>query len=128
VVVGFIAMAGVDVETGVIMLLFLNLAYEEGIREGRMNTLEDLANAVMTGALTRLRPVLMTSMANLFGLLPVMFSTGTGAEVAKRFAAPMVGGVFSSLMLELLIYPAVFISWKWHFDMKRKDPKVAQIR
>jgi len=128
VVVGFIAMAGVDVETGVIMLLFLNLAYEEGIREGRMKTMEDLANAVMSGALLRLRPVLMTSMANLFGLLPVMLSTGTGAEVAKRFAAPMVGGVFSSLMLELLIYPAVFIIWKWHFDMKRKDPKVAQIR
>jgi len=128
VVVGFIAMAGVDVETGIIMLLFLNLAYEEGIREGRMNTLEELTNAVMTGALTRLRPVLMTSMANFFGLLPVMVSAGAGAEVAKRFAAPMVGGVFSSLMLELLIYPAVFIIWKWHFDMKRKDPKVAQIR
>ncbi|MFA4902285.1 MAG: CusA/CzcA family heavy metal efflux RND transporter [Desulfobaccales bacterium] len=120
VVVGFIAMAGVDVETGVIMLLFLNMAYEEGIREGRMNTLEDLRNAVMDGALSRLRPVLMTSMANLFGLLPIMVSVGAGAEVAKRFAAPMVGGVFSSLMLELLIYPAVFITWKWHFEMKKK--------
>jgi Cu(I)/Ag(I) efflux system membrane protein CusA/SilA len=126
VVVGFIAMAGVDVETGIIMLLFLNLAYEEGIREGRMNTLEDLTNAVMNGALLRLRPVLMTSMANFFGLLPVMVSAGAGAEVAKRFAAPMVGGVFSSLMLELLIYPAVFIVWKWHFEMKKKNLKGAQ--
>jgi len=121
VVVGFIAMAGVDVETGIIMLLFLNLAYEEGIREGRMNTLEDLTKAVMNGAVLRLRPVLMTSMANFFGLLPVMVSVGAGAEVAKRFAAPMVGGVFSSLMLELLIYPAVFIVWKWHFEMKKKN-------
>jgi Cu(I)/Ag(I) efflux system membrane protein CusA/SilA len=126
VVVGFIAMAGVDVETGIIMLLFLNLAYEEGIREGRMNTLEDLTKAVMNGAVLRLRPVLMTSMANFFGLLPVMVSVGAGAEVAKRFAAPMVGGVFSSLMLELLIYPAVFIVWKWHFEMKKKDLTGAQ--
>jgi len=126
VVVGFIAMAGVDVETGIIMLLFLNLAYEEGIREGRMNSLEDLTKAVMNGAVLRLRPVLMTSMANFFGLLPVMVSVGAGAEVAKRFAAPMVGGVFSSLMLELLIYPAVFIVWKWHFEMKKKDPKGTQ--
>ena len=120
VIVGFIAMAGVDVETGIIMLLFLRLAYEEGIQEGHMNTLEDLQEAVSNGAISRLRPVLMTSLANLFGLLPVMLSTGTGADVAKRFAAPMVGGVFSSLMLELLIYPAVFIVWKWHFEMKRK--------
>jgi Cu(I)/Ag(I) efflux system membrane protein CusA/SilA len=68
----------------------------------------------------------MTSMANFFGLLPVMVSAGAGAEVAKRFAAPMVGGVFSSLMLELLIYPAVFIVWKWHFEMKKKNLKGTQ--
>jgi Cu(I)/Ag(I) efflux system membrane protein CusA/SilA len=119
VIVGLIALAGLDAETGAIMLLYLDLSYDERKAQGRLGTYEDLKDAVMHGAVQRLRPKLMTILANIFGLLPIMWAMGTGAEVAKRIAAPMVGGVATSFLLELLIYPAIYLLWKWHFEVKK---------
>ncbi|MBI4887246.1 MAG: efflux RND transporter permease subunit [Acidobacteria bacterium] len=116
--VGIIALAGVDAETGVVMLLYLDLAYERFKREGRMKSLADLNAAVEDGAVQRLRPKMMAVMAILLGLLPIMWSTGAGADVMKRIAAPMVGGVMSSFALQLLIYPVIFALWKWHREVK----------
>ncbi|OGP71047.1 MAG: cation transporter [Deltaproteobacteria bacterium RBG_13_58_19] len=120
VIVGIIALAGLDAETGTIMLLYLDIAHDERKAQGRLHTQLDLEEAVQHGAVLRLRPKLMTILANIFGLLPVMWATGTGAEVAKRIAAPMVGGVFTSFLLELLIYPAIYFLWKWHREVKRQ--------
>ena len=120
VVVGLIALAGLDAETGVVMLLYLDIAYHRRIGEGRMTTLEDLEESVMDGAVKRLRPKLMTVMAILMGLLPIMWGTGTGDEMMRRIAAPMVGGVITSFLLELLIYPCIFTLWKWNFEVKRQ--------
>ncbi len=119
VIVGIIALAGLDAETGAIMLLYLDLAHDERQAQGRLRTRQDLEEAVTHGAVMRLRPKLMTILANIFGLLPVMWATGTGAEVAKRIAAPMVGGVVTSFLLELLIYPAIYLLWKWHGEVKK---------
>jgi Cu(I)/Ag(I) efflux system membrane protein CusA/SilA len=119
VVVGIIALAGLDAETGAIMLLYLDLAHDERRDAGRLRTRADLEDSVTHGAVMRLRPKLMTILANIFGLLPVMWATGTGAEVAKRIAAPMVGGVVTSFLLELLIYPAIYLLWKWHGEVKK---------
>jgi Cu(I)/Ag(I) efflux system membrane protein CusA/SilA len=110
--VGIIALAGVDAETGVVMLLYLDQAYERAKTEGRMRSLDDLRAAVEEGAVKRIRPKMMTVMAILLGLLPIMWSHGTGSDVMKRIAAPMVGGVVTSFVLELLIYPVVFTVWK----------------
>jgi Cu(I)/Ag(I) efflux system membrane protein CusA/SilA len=110
--VGMIALAGLDAETGVIMLLYLELAHEQGKREGRMNNMEDLKDAIMHGAVKRIRPKLMTVAVILAGLIPIMFSYGTGADVMKRIAAPMIGGVITSEILELTIYPAIYMLWK----------------
>jgi Cu(I)/Ag(I) efflux system membrane protein CusA/SilA len=116
--VGIIALAGVDAETGVVMLLYLDHAYERFVREGRMKSLEDLEGAVEEGAVQRVRPKMMTVMAILMGLLPIMWSAGTGADVMKRIAAPMVGGVITSFVLELLIYPVIFTIWKWRWEVQ----------
>jgi Cu(I)/Ag(I) efflux system membrane protein CusA/SilA len=116
--VGIIALAGVDAETGVIMLLYLDHAYDKFRGEGRMKNLEDLEEAVEYGAVKRIRPKMMTVMAILMGLLPIMWSQGAGADVMKRIAAPMVGGVVTSFILELLIYPVIFTLWKWHWEVK----------
>src|SRR5207248_1184533 len=110
--VGIIALAGVDAETGIIMLLYLDVALERWRREGRMQNSEDLEGAALEGAVQRVRPKIMTVMAILMGLLPIMWSSGTGADVMKRIAAPMVGGIITSFVLELLIYPAIFTIWK----------------
>ncbi len=118
VVVGIIALAGLDAETGAIMLLYLDIAFDEQKAGGRLSTRADLEEAVTHGAVMRLRPKLMTILANIFGLLPVMWAVGTGAEVAKRIAAPMVGGVVTSFLLELLIYPPIYLLWKWHGEVK----------
>ena len=120
VLVGIIAMLGLDAETGVIMLLYQDIVYNQRRREGRLNNRADLVEAVKDGALLRLRPKLMTVMANFVGLLPVMWATGTGAEVAKRIAAPMVGGVLTSFLLELFVYPAIYLLWKWHSEVKKQ--------
>jgi Cu(I)/Ag(I) efflux system membrane protein CusA/SilA len=116
--VGIIALAGVDAETGVVMLLYLDHAYERHRREGRLHTLQDLEAAVEEGAVQRVRPKMMTVLAILMGLLPIMWSSGTGADVMKRIAAPMVGGVVTSFLLELLIYPAVYTIWKWWAEVR----------
>jgi Cu(I)/Ag(I) efflux system membrane protein CusA/SilA len=116
--VGMIALMGLDAETGVFMLLFLDLAYNERVREGKMKTYEDLKEAIIHGAVKRVRPKMMTVMAAFMGLLPIMWSQGTGADMMKRIAAPMVGGLFTSFILELLVYPAVYSIWKWKFEMK----------
>ena len=116
--VGIIALAGVDAETGVVMLLYLDHAYERERREGRMNNLEDLEKAVQEGAVQRVRPKMMTVMAILMGLLPIMWSSETGSDVMKRIAAPMVGGVITSFILELLIYPAIYTIWKWWAEVR----------
>ncbi len=123
--VGIIALAGVDAETGVVMLLYLDHAFDRFKREGRMNSLADLQEAVEEGAVKRIRPKMMTVMAILLGLLPIMWGHGAGADVMKRIAAPMVGGVISSFALELLIYPVIFTIWKWHSEVK---PALAQAR
>ncbi len=116
--VGMIALMGLDAETGVFMLLFLDLAYHEAIQHGRMRDAKDLEEAIVHGAVKRVRPKLMTVMAAFMGLLPIMWSTGAGADMMKRVAAPMVGGLFTSFLLELLVYPAVYAMWKWRFEMK----------
>ncbi len=110
--VGMIALMGLDAETGVFMLLFLDLAYDERVRQGRMRTEADLEEAIVHGAVRRVRPKMMTVMAAFMGLLPIMWSTGTGSDVMKRIAAPMVGGLVTSFLLELLVYPAVYALWK----------------
>ncbi|MBI5188705.1 MAG: efflux RND transporter permease subunit [Nitrospirae bacterium] len=110
--VGIIALAGLDAETGVVMLLYLELAYEKWKREGRLNSINDLRDAVMYGAVKRIRPKIMTVSVILAGLVPIMFSHGTGADVMKRIAAPMVGGVITSAILELIIYPAIYMIWR----------------
>lgn len=109
--VGLIALAGLDAETGVVMLLYLDLAYEKWKKEGRLSTIQDLKDAIMYGAVQRIRPKLMTVVTD-FGLILVMFSTGAGSDIMKRIAAPMIGGLVTSLLLELLIYPAVYMVWR----------------
>ena len=110
--VGIIALAGLDAETGVVMLLYLELAYEEWKREGKLKSDDDLREAVMHGAVKRIRPKIMTVSVILAGLVPIMFSHGAGSDVMKRIAAPMVGGVVTSTILELIIYPAIYMLWK----------------
>ena len=115
--VGMIALAGLDAETGVVMLLYLNLSYRQARGEGRMTGRKDLEEAVLHGAVKRIRPKLMTVGTAWFGLVPILFSTGIGSDVMKRIAAPMVGGVATSFVLEMLVYPAIFVLWKWHTEV-----------
>jgi Cu(I)/Ag(I) efflux system membrane protein CusA/SilA len=110
--VGMIALMGLDAETGVFMLLYLDLSYDEMKKAGRLNTEADLEEAVVHGAVKRVRPKMMTVMAAFMGLVPIMWALGTGSDVMKRIAAPMIGGLFSSFALELLVYPVVFYLWK----------------
>jgi len=110
--VGIIALAGLDAETGVIMLLYLELAHNEWQQKGKLKSITDLKEAVMYGAVKRIRPKVMTVGVILAGLIPVMFSHGAGSDVMKRIAAPMVGGVVTSTILELIIYPAIYMLWK----------------
>jgi Cu(I)/Ag(I) efflux system membrane protein CusA/SilA len=110
--VGMIALAGLDAETGQLMLLYLDLAWRERMQRGALRDRADLEEAIVEGAAHRIRPKNMTVLAILFGLLPILWGHGTGADVMKRIAAPMVGGVISSFALELLVYPAVFAWWK----------------
>jgi len=116
--VGLIALAGVAAETGSIMIVYLDEAYARRKREGKMKSLQDLYDAVMEGAVQRLRPKLMTVGANIFGLMPVMLSIGTGADVMKRIAAPLIGGLTSSTILTLVVLPAIYTIWKYHSEIK----------
>jgi len=117
--VGLIALLGVDAETGVFMLLYLDLAYEQRKEEGRMKSLADLGEAISQGAVKRIRPKFMTVAAMFIGLLPIMWSTGAGSDVMRRIAAPMIGGIFTSFLLELAVYPAIYHTWKWHSEVRK---------
>jgi Cu(I)/Ag(I) efflux system membrane protein CusA/SilA len=112
--VGLIALIGIDAEMAIFMLLYLKLAWEKRVREGTMNTMADLDEAIHEGTSKRLRPKLMTVLTTFLALLPILLAPATeaGADVMKRMAAPMVGGIFSSFVLELLVYPAIFAIWK----------------
>jgi Cu(I)/Ag(I) efflux system membrane protein CusA/SilA len=116
--VGLIALLGVDAGTGVFMLLYLDIAYEKAKREGVMRHLADLQAAIHEGAVKRIRPKFMTVATMFIGLVPIMWSTGAGADVMKRIAAPMVGGILTSFVLELVVYPAIYEVWKWHSEVK----------
>jgi Cu(I)/Ag(I) efflux system membrane protein CusA/SilA len=118
--VGLIALLGLDAETGVFMLLYLDIAYEQARREGRLGSAAELDQAIMTGAAKRLRPKFMTFATAFIGLVPIMWATGAGSDVMKRIAAPMVGGLLTSFLLELLVYPVVYRTWKWHTEVKRQ--------
>jgi Cu(I)/Ag(I) efflux system membrane protein CusA/SilA len=116
--VGMIALMGLDAETGVFMLMFLDMAYDERVARGQMKTWADLKEAIIHGAVKRIRPKMMTVATTFIGLIPIMWSIGTGADMMKRVAAPMVGGLFTSFILELLVYPPLYAIWKWRYEMK----------
>jgi copper/silver efflux system protein len=116
--VGLIALLGVDAETAVFMLLYLDLAYHEALQKGGIHSWDDLREAIVHGAVKRLRPKVMTVSCMLFGLMPIMWSTGAGADVMKRIAAPMLGGIITSFLMELVVYPPIFAIWKWNWEVK----------
>ena len=116
--VGLIALLGVDAETAVFMLLYLDLAYHDALKNGGIHSWDDLREAIVHGAVKRLRPKVMTVSCMLFGLLPIMWSTGSGADVMKRIAAPMLGGIITSFLMELVVYPPIFAIWKWNWEVK----------
>jgi Cu(I)/Ag(I) efflux system membrane protein CusA/SilA len=113
-----IALMGLDAETGVFMLLFLDLSYDDARRKGLLRTIGELHEAIIHGAVKRVRPKLMTVTAAMIGLMPIMWSVGTGSDVMKRVAAPMVGGLATSFLLELLVYPPIYLLWRWHSEVK----------
>ncbi|HQF42032.1 MAG TPA: CusA/CzcA family heavy metal efflux RND transporter [Ignavibacteriaceae bacterium] len=115
--VGIIALLGVDAETGVVMLLYLDISYEKFKKNGMLKSLDDLREAVFEGAVKRIRPKMMTVMTTLLGLLPIVIGLGTGSDVMKRIAAPMVGGILTSMIMELTVYPAIF------FAIKKREMK-----
>ncbi len=124
--VGLIALLGVDAETGVFMLLYLDLAYCQARNEGRLGNRDELRQAILEGAVKRLRPKVMTVATMFLGLVPIMLGSGTGSDVMKHIAAPMVGGIFTSFLMELMIYPAIYEIWKWNFEVKRELSSVRQ--
>lgn len=118
--VGVIALMGLDAETGVFMLLFLDLSYDERKRAGLLQTRDDLVEAIVHGAVKRIRPKVMTVLAGMLGLLPIMWSNGTGADLMKRIATPMIGGLVTSFWLELLVYPPIYLLYK---ERKLREPR-----
>jgi len=120
--VGLIALLGLDAETGIFMLLYLDLSHDERLAAGTLNTREDLNEAIMHGAVQRVRPKVMTVACAFFGLVPIMWSTGAGADVMKRIAAPMIGGLFTSFLMELLVYPAIYLLWR-----ERSLPRIEHV-
>ncbi len=115
--VGLIALLGLDAETGIFMLLYLDLAYDEMKPRNRA----ELREAIYHGAVKRVRPKVMTVACAFFGLVPIMWSAGAGADVMKRIAAPMIGGLFTSFLMELLVYPAVYYRWKWRAEVRHAE-------
>jgi Cu(I)/Ag(I) efflux system membrane protein CusA/SilA len=115
--VGIIALLGVDAETGVVMLLYLDIAYEKFKKNKLLNSVSDLREAIFEGAVKRIRPKMMTVMTTLLGLLPILIGLGTGSDVMKRIAAPMVGGIITSMIMELTVYPAIY------FTIKKRELK-----
>ena len=127
--VGFIALAGVAAETGVIMLVYLNQAYEEKKAQGQMSSSKDLYDAIIVGAVERVRPKMMTVITIMAGLLPILWGTGTGSEVMKRIVAPMVGGMISSTILTLIVIPVIYYLWKSHVLRRQtKGHALTQLR
>jgi len=123
--VGLIALLGVDAETGVFMLLYLDIAYEQAKKEGRMRNLDELRNAILEGAVKRIRPKFMTTATMFLGLAPIMWSVGTGSDVMKRIAAPMIGGIFYILFCWNSWCTRQFMKiWKWHFEVKKQRVRV----
>src|SRR6185369_15486710 len=118
--VGIIALAGLDAETGVVMLLYLDLAYAEWQKRGEMRHVTDLRDAIYHGAVKRVRPKAMTACVIIAGLAPILWSHGTGADVMKRIATPMIGGVVTSTLMELLAYPAIYYLWRSR-SLSRQD-------
>jgi len=116
--VGLIALLGLDAETGVFMLLYLDIAYDQAKKDGRLRNLAELDQAIMIGAAKRLRPKFMTFATAFLGLAPIMWASGAGSDVMKRIAAPMVGGLFTSFLMELVVYPVVYRAWRWHRELK----------
>jgi len=116
--VGMIALLGLDAETGVFMLLFLDLSYDEAKKRGLLRDQRELDEAIVHGAVKRVRPKMMTVCAAFMGLLPIMWSTSAGADVMKRIAAPMIGGLVTSFLLELVVYPAIYKVWKLRTELK----------
>ena len=120
--VGMIALLGLDAETGVFMLLFLDLSYEEAQRQGRLRNVGELDKAIVHSAVKRARPKMMTVAAAFTGLLPIMWSTSASANIMKRIAAPMIGGLVTSFLLELLVYPAIYKLWKRRTELRDLPP------
>ncbi|SLM31379.1 RndA [Desulfamplus magnetovallimortis] len=121
VVVGFIALSGLAAETGVVMLVYLDEIFERRLKEGSMNSYQDMLSGIIEGAAERVRPKIMTVATTVIGLLPVMWGSETGSQVMKRIAAPMVGGLISSTILTLIIIPAIYLTWKkWQFGYTEK--------
>jgi Cu(I)/Ag(I) efflux system membrane protein CusA/SilA len=118
--VGLIALMGVAAEMGVFALLYLDLSYEEMRAKGLMKTGEQLREAIVQGTVMRLRPMFMTVAVDFIGLIPVMLATGTGADLTKRIAAPLVAGMFTSFVMGLVVYPAIYSVWKWHTEVKEQ--------
>jgi Cu(I)/Ag(I) efflux system membrane protein CusA/SilA len=118
--VGLIALMGVDAETGMFMLLYLDLAHKDAEQKGKMRNWDDLREAIVEGAVKRLRPKVMTVGVMFMGLVPIMWSAGAGADTMKRIAAPMIGGIFTSFIMELCVYPAIYAIWKWNFGLKKQ--------
>jgi len=119
--IGMIALAGLDAETGMVMLLYLENSYDRFKGEGRMNNLDDLWHAIHDGAVMRIRPKTMTVATTFIGLVPLLWATGTGADTMRRLAAPMIGGLATSFIMELLIYPVIFFFAKqWEFWRTRR--------
>jgi Cu(I)/Ag(I) efflux system membrane protein CusA/SilA len=110
--VGIFALLGIDAETGQVMLLYLDSEYDRRVADGKMRTLDDLKAAIHEGAVARIRPKTMTVATDMIGLLPLLWATGTGADVTRRLVAPLIGGIAVSFLMELLVYPVVFLLWK----------------
>ncbi len=124
--VGIIALAGLDAETGVVMLLYLDIAYAQWIKDGKMRNVTDLRDAIYHGAVKRVRPKAMTACVIIAGLAPILWSHGAGADVMKRIATPMVGGVVTSTLMELLVYPAIYYLWRSR-AINRQNPPLKSI-
>ncbi len=124
--VGIIALLGVDAETGVVMLLYLDIAYDRFKKRGMLNSLHDLRDVIFEGAVKRIRPKMMTVLTTMLGLLPIIIGTGVGSDVMKRIAAPMVGGILTSLILELTVYPAIFYILKKR-ELKKINPLIKEV-